>query len=319
MPYKNYIFDLYGTLIDIHTDEENEKLWDFMASLYSIYGADYEGRELKVSYLAMVQEEEHALEKKAEKIKSGKEKSGENPARRDKNVRPRPLAARYPEIDLGRVFARLYLEAPRIHSASARPLGESLKKLKKSLPESEEALIEKLLKSDWMVLMAGAFRTYSRDRLALYPGTVPVLDKLKNEGCGIYLLSNAQTLFTMPELEETGLLPYFNGIYISSEKAIKKPNPDFMRLLLKNEKLDPKTCVMVGNDCYSDIGVARGAGVDSIFINTYKQSVVEVWDAIEAIENLNYTDEARISCIMDGDIAGILTGAEVSMEDGEEL
>ena len=26
--YKNYIFDLYGTPVDIHTDEEQELLWE---------------------------------------------------------------------------------------------------------------------------------------------------------------------------------------------------------------------------------------------------------------------------------------------------
>lgn len=313
MPYKNYIFDLYGTLIDIHTDEENEKLWDFMAELYAIYGADYTGGELKAAYLAMVDEEERRLRGKAEK-----EKKDAESVVKSKNAVidfARPLAARFPEIDLGRVFARLYLEAPRIHPAAARPLGESLKKLKKQ--SDEEALITKLLSSEWMTLMAGAFRTFSRDKLELYPGTLPVLDALKEKGCGIYLLSNAQTLFTVPELEQTGILPYFDGIYISSERAIRKPNPDFMRMLLKNEKLDPKKCVMVGNDCDTDIAVARAAGVDSIFVNTYRKTLVEVWDAIESIESLNYTDHAKISCIMDGDIAGLLTGAARSMEEDE--
>ena len=28
MKYENYIFDLYGTLVDIHTDEENTELWE---------------------------------------------------------------------------------------------------------------------------------------------------------------------------------------------------------------------------------------------------------------------------------------------------
>lgn len=26
--YKNYIFDLYGTLVDIHTDEEQKEVWE---------------------------------------------------------------------------------------------------------------------------------------------------------------------------------------------------------------------------------------------------------------------------------------------------
>lgn len=27
MKYKNILFDLYGTLVDIHTDEESENIW----------------------------------------------------------------------------------------------------------------------------------------------------------------------------------------------------------------------------------------------------------------------------------------------------
>ena len=36
--YKNYVFDLYGTLVDIHTDEENGALWDRF-SLYLLSAA----------------------------------------------------------------------------------------------------------------------------------------------------------------------------------------------------------------------------------------------------------------------------------------
>ena len=37
--YKNYVFDLYGTLVDIHTDEENGALWD----RFSLYLLSREG------------------------------------------------------------------------------------------------------------------------------------------------------------------------------------------------------------------------------------------------------------------------------------
>ena len=47
--YSNYIFDLYGTLVDIWTDEESPVLWEQMASLYSCYGADYTAEALKVA------------------------------------------------------------------------------------------------------------------------------------------------------------------------------------------------------------------------------------------------------------------------------
>ena len=41
MKYENYIFDLYGTLVDIHTDEEKTELWEKLAQFYGYYGAVY--------------------------------------------------------------------------------------------------------------------------------------------------------------------------------------------------------------------------------------------------------------------------------------
>ena len=34
MRYRNLIFDLYGTLVDIHTDEDAPLVWQKMALLY---------------------------------------------------------------------------------------------------------------------------------------------------------------------------------------------------------------------------------------------------------------------------------------------
>ena len=47
MKYENYIFDLYGTLVDIHTDEEKTELWEKLAQFYGYYGAVYTAEELK--------------------------------------------------------------------------------------------------------------------------------------------------------------------------------------------------------------------------------------------------------------------------------
>ncbi len=37
----NYIFDLYGTLIDIHTSESKASLWKEVALLFSMNGVPY--------------------------------------------------------------------------------------------------------------------------------------------------------------------------------------------------------------------------------------------------------------------------------------
>lgn len=48
--YKNFVFDLYGTLADIKTDEYSNTFWAKIAELLVCYGADYKPQELKVAY-----------------------------------------------------------------------------------------------------------------------------------------------------------------------------------------------------------------------------------------------------------------------------
>ena len=51
MEYKNYVFDLYGTLVDIKTDEEDMNAWSKLSLFYGYYDALYDPEELKERYL----------------------------------------------------------------------------------------------------------------------------------------------------------------------------------------------------------------------------------------------------------------------------
>ena len=55
--YQNYIFDFYGTLADIRTDEENPYLWKKMSEIYSALGAAYRPEELKRMFRTLEQRE----------------------------------------------------------------------------------------------------------------------------------------------------------------------------------------------------------------------------------------------------------------------
>lgn len=68
MKYKNYIFDLYGTLIDIHTNEDELYLWKKMSDIYKVYGANYKPLELKNKYKKYCKEEIDRLSKKGRVI-----------------------------------------------------------------------------------------------------------------------------------------------------------------------------------------------------------------------------------------------------------
>lgn len=50
--YKNYVFDVYGTLIDIHTNEYELATWQKLADTLRFYGVNYSAQELEETYFA---------------------------------------------------------------------------------------------------------------------------------------------------------------------------------------------------------------------------------------------------------------------------
>ena len=59
--YQNYIFDLYGTLVDIHTNEKKSYLWKKMSLFFGMKGAAYESKELRTAYETKIKKQEAAL------------------------------------------------------------------------------------------------------------------------------------------------------------------------------------------------------------------------------------------------------------------
>ncbi len=237
--FDNYIFDLYGTLIDIHTDEEQPVLWEKMAQyLERNFGAVYTAKALRKRYLEICKDEEKKLQQKNK--------------------------AKWPEIRIEDVWVRLIKEGIDKESADTTDTTDTTDisgTTETNLADSPE--IRKL---------CVFFRELSRDKLVVYDGVIEVMDKLKASGKGIYLLSNAQRAFTEKELEVAGLTDYFDDIFISSDKGIKKPQREFLEKLIKDNSLISEKCVMIGNDLLSDVGVAFANGINSVFLNTYDYS-----------------------------------------------
>ena len=226
MSYTNYIFDLYATLIDIHTDQKPIDFWRRIAAILDAYGAVYEPGELRTRYRQLINEHEIRL--------------------------AADLGTEFPEIKLGDVFKELLLSAPvsRNDGIWGDPRGWSGEVL-----------------DWWCSAFAYAFRVISRIKFELYSDTIALLEGLRHEGKHVYLLSNAQSLFTRPEIEELGLTQYFEDIFISSEFGMKKPEPRFMQELLVKHQLDPAESVMIGNEMRSDIVMAGNCGVNAILVN----------------------------------------------------
>lgn len=215
MRYQNCIFDLYGTLVDIHTEEDAPRLWTAMADYYRERGAAYRPDELRGAY--------------RQAVKSAEARTGAGAA---------DVHEAHPEIQIERIFQQLFLA-----KGAAADYGQAVR--------------------------AGRqFRMLSTEYIRLYDGAEALLRTLRTHGCGVYLLSNAQSIFTMLELEQLGLKPLFDGIYLSSDYGVKKPDRRFFDILLKAEQIAPCDAVMIGNDGTCDICGGRSAGLSTLYIHS---------------------------------------------------
>ena len=198
----NFLFDLYGTLADIKTDEEMLSLWYGFAWLLG----ESDVQKVREEYLEICKKHADAR------------------------------AHKFVEFDLLRVFEEMV--------------------------ESRGANKEKAK------ILAREFRLLSRQKLRLFPCVVEILKGLKERGAGVYLVSNAQACFTKDELDELGLTPLFDGILISSDAGVKKPDPAIFDVAFEKFNLNKNECFYVGNDLHDDVLGASGAGLKTVYIET---------------------------------------------------
>ncbi len=115
---------------------------------------------------------------------------------------------------------------------------------------------------------AQLFRIASMEHLRLYPHVLEALAALRAKGFRLWLLSNAQRVFTAYELRYLGLGEQFDGIYLSSDLQLPQAGPgNFFAALLDEQKLDPPAA-WIGNDRETDIAGAVNAGLATLYLHT---------------------------------------------------
>lgn len=217
--YNNFIFDLYGTLVDIHTNESKPSLYKNLAAFMTLQGASYMPNELKSAY------KKHCT--RVRNFYFGFT-SHNHP-----EVTPDEI-----EIDLKHVITALYKD--------------------KGITPTEDMI------KTWGML----FRSLSTDYFKLFDGVEKTLDTLHANGKNVYLLSNAQRLFTEPEILSLGLDKKLDAIFISSDIGFMKPSKYFYDSLFEQAGISKDDSVMIGNEAVADCMGAHNYGIDSMYVHT---------------------------------------------------
>ena len=133
---------------------------------------------------------------------------------------------------------------------AGRPFAEGIELLKSKYPEYTFAI--EFYRSRWEEMLGGEIA-----------GSVEILRNLKTRGYRVYALSNwAAETFALIK-EKYGFLRAFDGIMISGEEKLVKPDPKIYARLLKKYDLHASNCIFIDYNT-ANISKAADLGFETI-------------------------------------------------------
>ena len=132
-----------------------------------------------------------------------------------------------------------------------------------------------------------------------YPGVVPMLERLRQAGLSLALLTNKESAFAHRVLVKHGLTGYFDAIVAGDTLPVKKPHPDTIRHALESLGAHAEDTLYIG-DSAVDVRTARAAGVEVWIVrHGYANELLEGADApdrwLDDFDQLELRDAERLT------------------------
>ena len=134
--------------------------------------------------------------------------------------------------------------------------------------EQEWLSVERFRRFGALLGWTGDSEAWDRDYLdflgdcgTLLPGALELLKALKPH-CRLGLATNGLQAVQRKRLAGNPAAPYFDGVFISQEMGVGKPEAVYFQRVMEALGACPETTLMVGDDLLSDIQGAINAGID---------------------------------------------------------
>ena len=134
-----------------------------------------------------------------------------------------------------------------------RTFDEGVRLLEERFPQYSEAI--RLYRDGWESMLNGEF-----------PGTVALLIKLKKLGYGIYGLTNWSAETFPIALSKYPVLHRFDGIVVSGQEKLIKPDPKIFGILLERYGLNAGECIFI-DDSPANIETAARLGFNTVLFD----------------------------------------------------
>lgn len=202
---KAIFFDLYGTLIDIRTDEQDPWVYATLSRYFQYHSVKIGAEELKRAYFEEI----------------------ERYLRQSKEV--------YPEVDVYKIFHAV------MHRYGNRRYPKNIVK--------DTAML---------------FRSLTMRQFNLVPHLFETLIQLEGQ-YKIAIISDAQWVFTEPEMEMLGLDRFFQQRILSSHYGYKKPDMRLFQAAMKKLRVKPRESLYIGDNLRKDLTGCKKAGMRFIY------------------------------------------------------
>lgn len=123
--------------------------------------------------------------------------------------------------------------------------------------------------------MAEEYVKRSPEKTALFPGSLEVLDKLKEENYRLFVITNGFEETQYRKLKNSGLTGYFSDVITSEIAGAKKPDKAIFRFAEKKAGVHSSGCSIIGDAYDADITGGKRAGWQTILFdpaNTWRKT-----------------------------------------------
>lgn len=119
----------------------------------------------------------------------------------------------------------------------------------------------------------------------LLDGTFELLDYLKQKNYRLFIITNGFKEVQYKKLETSGLLPYFEKVFISEEIKCPKPGRQIFEHAIKSGNAPKNRSLMIGDDFDVDVMGALNFGIDAVYF-CGQPSIKEFQNSVQGYSNV---------------------------------
>jgi putative hydrolase of the HAD superfamily len=113
----------------------------------------------------------------------------------------------------------------------------------------------------------------------------------------LFIITNGFREVQHKKLELSGLIPYFNKVFISEDVKAPKPSKEIFEYAIKSANARKKTSLMIGDDPDVDIMGALNFGIDAILFDSGNHQISRFDTRVKLFKDKFYVVKSLLELI----------------------